>query len=99
MSLEPHVLLPNRLHRARADRHPVLTPAALVLGHYLSLCPCACARDAAMGVLTASLAMGLSAPAGRLVPEALSLLTAVVHALACAGAHANAPAPRPQQHP
>ena len=58
--------------------HPVLTPAQLLLGQLLAHCPCTCPRDAAAGVLTASLALQLAEPSARLVPEALTFLSGLV---------------------
>ncbi|KAK9839415.1 hypothetical protein WJX81_000656 [Elliptochloris bilobata] len=60
------------LFPASDRRHAVLTPAALVAGACLALCPLARASDVAQGLFLASLALHLTAPAQRLAPEALT---------------------------
>ena len=72
-------------------RHPVLTPAALLLGQYLAHCEVRCARDAAVGVIIATLAQQLAAASKRFVPEVLSFTASLVHANSGNGAESKLP--------
>ena len=66
-------------------QHPVSTPAALYLGNVLAHCAVRCAREAVSAAVTSSLAARYSAPAGRVFPEAITLLSGLVHASAGGG--------------
>ena len=66
-------------------RHPVLAGAALLLGQYLARCEVRSSRDAAVGVVVATLAVRLASASRRYVPEAVSFLSALVHASAARG--------------
>ena len=61
-------------------RHAVLTPAALLLGQYLAHCEVRSVRDAAVGVLAATLAQELASASKRFVPEVLAFTSSLVHA-------------------
>ena len=60
--------------------HPVTTPAALYLGNVLAHCAVRSRREAVAAVVASALAAAYSAPAGRVFPEAISLLTGLLHA-------------------
>jgi nucleolar protein 14 len=60
-------------------RHAVLTPAALLLGQYLAHCEVRSVRDAAVGVLAATLAQELASASKRFVPEVLAFTSSLVH--------------------
>jgi nucleolar protein 14 len=62
--------------------HPVTTPAALFLGNVLAHCAVRSRREAVAAVVASALAAAYSAPAGRVFPEAISLLTGLIHAAA-----------------
>ena len=66
-------------------QHPVSTPAALYLGNVLAHCAVRCAREAVSAAVTSTLAARYSAPAGRVFPEAITLLAGLVHASAGGG--------------
>ncbi|ACO65607.1 predicted protein, partial [Micromonas commoda] len=55
-------------------QHPVSTPAALYLGNVLAHCAVRSTREAVTAVVVAGLAARYSAPAGRIFPEAITLL-------------------------
>ena len=67
-------------------RHPVVTPAALLLGHALCLCPLRRAQHAAHALLSCQLAAHMTAPAGRFFPEAIVTLTQLLAGAAPEGA-------------
>ena len=72
-------------------QHPVTTPAALYLGNLLAHCAVRSAREAVTAIVAAALAAAYSAPAGRVFPEAVTLLSGLVHAAGVkAGAKGNA---------
>ncbi|KAG1671696.1 hypothetical protein FOA52_007488 [Chlamydomonas sp. UWO 241] len=56
-------------------RHPVTTPAALLIGRALSSCVATTAGEAAAGALLCGLQLHAAAPAGRHAPEAIEFLT------------------------
>jgi nucleolar protein 14 len=68
------------LFPATDKQHPVTTPAALYLGHVMSHCAVRSAREAVTAVVAGALAAAYSAPAGRVFPEAVTLLAGLVHA-------------------
>ena len=53
-------------------KHPVLTPAMILIGQYLSQCPVRGPRDAIAGVLLSGLALSAVKPSGRIFPEAVT---------------------------
>ncbi|KAG5189025.1 nucleolar protein 14 [Tribonema minus] len=59
-------------------RHPVTTPASLLLGQYLSQCPVETSADLAAGVFLSAIMLQHTAPAKRVAPEALSFLSGVI---------------------
>eukprot|EP00899_Mesostigma_viride_P003652 jgi/Mesvir1/13288/Mv08670-RA.1 len=59
-------------------RHPVLTPATLLLGQCLADSPLVCGRDLASALFLCSLLLHMTGPAGRLCPEPLVFLTALL---------------------
>ncbi len=67
-------------------RHPVATPALLLLGQALTQCPVTSAHDAERGLFLAALALECTEGAGRVMPEALAFLLAVLVAVAPAPA-------------
>ena len=66
-------------------QHPVSTPAALYLGNVLAHCAVRSTREAVTAVVVAGLAARYSAPAGRIFPEAITLLAGLVHAAGSSG--------------
>tara|TARA_B110000977_G_scaffold115184_2_gene148905 strand:+ start:30128 stop:33343 length:3216 start_codon:yes stop_codon:yes gene_type:complete len=69
-------------------QHPVTTPAALYIGNVLAHCAVRSRREAVVAVCFSSLAAAYSVPSGRIFPEAVGLLTGLVHA-AGGGAKSN----------
>ena len=65
--------------------HPVTTPAALYLGNVLAHCAVRSRREAVVAVVTCALAASYSAPAGRVFPEATTMLAALVHGAGAPG--------------
>ena len=61
----------THLFPATDYRHPVLTPASLVLGRCLSQCPLATPGDVAAGLATAALLIEFTNEAGRVAPEGM----------------------------
>lgn len=56
-------------------RHPVITPAALLVCKYLSQCVAGSTAEAACGLMLAGLALHITSPAQRYAPEPLAFLT------------------------
>ena len=63
-------------------QHAVTTPASLYIGNVLSHCAVRSTNDANCAVVLCALASAYVVPAMRIFPEALNLLTAMVHASA-----------------
>eukprot|EP00041_Stephanoeca_diplocostata_P020267 m.450923 g.450923 ORF g.450923 m.450923 type:complete len:633 (+) comp21522_c0_seq2:1288-3186(+) len=60
-------------------RHPVVTPAALVVGMALSTRVLSSAENVCRGLALSSVALSYATPARRYYPEAITFLTAVLH--------------------
>jgi nucleolar protein 14 len=76
----------------------VLTPVAVLLGQYLAHSEVRSARDAAVGVIVATLAVRLASASKRFVPEAVAFLAGLVHASAEESAASLAGLPAHQAH-
>lgn len=74
-------------------RHPVVTPALLLLGQALSQCPIVCSSDLEAGLFCATLALHYTEKAGRLVPEVVAFLLSLLWALG--GTEEGRPLPLP----
>ena len=61
-------------------QHAVTTPASLYIGNVLSHCAVRSTDDANYAVILCALASAYVVPAMRIFPEALNLLTALIHA-------------------
>ena len=61
-------------------QHAVTTPASLYIGNVLSHCAVRSTNDANCAVVLCALASAYVVPAMRIFPEALNLLTALIHA-------------------
>ena len=61
-------------------QHAVTTPASLYIGNVLSHCAVRSTNDANCAVILCALASAYVVPAMRIFPEALNLLTALIHA-------------------
>ena len=61
-------------------QHAVTTPASLYIGNVLSHCAVRSTDDANYAVILCALASAYIVPAMRIFPEALNLLTALIHA-------------------
>jgi nucleolar protein 14 len=61
-------------------QHAVITPASLYIGNVLSHCAIRSTDDANRAVVLCALASAYVVPAMRIFPEALNLLTALIHA-------------------
>ena len=61
-------------------QHAVTTPASLYIGNVLSHCAVRSTDDANYAVILCAFASAYVAPAMRIFPEALNLLTALIHA-------------------
>lgn len=59
-------------------RHPVTTPATLLLGQYISQCPVQCSADLSAGMFICATQLQFTCGAGRLAPEASAFLTGVL---------------------
>ena len=59
-------------------KHPVLTPAMILIGQYLSQSPVRGPRDAIAGVLLSGIALSGVRPSGRIFPEAVTFLHGIV---------------------
>ncbi|GLC45018.1 hypothetical protein PLESTB_001743300 [Pleodorina starrii] len=76
-------------------RHPVLTPAALLVGKYLNQCVVSNPHEAALGLCLCGLMTHLAAPAQRTTPEVLVFLRDCLAALLPAGLAACSSLPGP----
>ncbi|CAL8463440.1 g2974 [Coccomyxa elongata] len=63
-------------------RHPVATPAALLVSAHLALCPISRASDIAQGLFLSALALHMAAPASRYVPEPLNFAVQLLQSVA-----------------
>ena len=63
-------------------QHAVITPATVYIGNVLSHCAIRKDRDANCAVILCALASAYAVPAMRIFPEALNLISALVHAAA-----------------
>lgn len=68
-----HILFP-----ASDFRHPVLTPASILIGEMLALCPVTNSREAALAVYCCDLAREVVSANERHFPEALDMLAALI---------------------
>eukprot|EP01029_Cantina_marsupialis_P022244 TRINITY_DN5419_c0_g1_i1.p1 TRINITY_DN5419_c0_g1~~TRINITY_DN5419_c0_g1_i1.p1 ORF type:complete len:911 (-),score=356.63 TRINITY_DN5419_c0_g1_i1:165-2897(-) len=62
-------------------RHPVVTPMYLLIGQCLSHCSVRTPKDILAGMALANIMLDMSYESGRLVPEAISFLSATMTAL------------------
>jgi nucleolar protein 14 len=66
-------------------RHPVVTPALLLLGQTIAQCPVRTVQDVVMGLLCSSIMIEYTKESKRIAPEAISFIAGVIRLFAADG--------------